>query len=185
MGVDQMDATMVKNLEKKTGKTLKEWKKITRSSGIEKHREMIKYLQNEHRMTYGYANLVTRYARQDDRAKKPTSDELVEKQYSEKEDIRPFYEKLVKAVKKFGNDVEISPKKSYVSLRRSKQFAIIQPSTKTRLDVGLIFKGVEPTSRLEVAGSWNSMCSHRVRVTKKSEIDDELVNWLQDAYNTA
>ena len=66
MDVDKMDATMVKNLEEKTGKNLDEWKKIARESGIEKHREMIKFLQSEHGMTYGYANLVTRYARAPD-----------------------------------------------------------------------------------------------------------------------
>ncbi|MHA2423366.1 MAG: hypothetical protein ACXAEF_01150 [Candidatus Thorarchaeota archaeon] len=52
---------------------------------------------------------------------------------------------------------------------------MIESSTKTRLDIGLFFKGVKPTGRLEAAGSWNSMCSHRICVTEKDGIDDELV----------
>ena len=59
-----------------------------------------------------------------------------------------IYDAVIKSVSRFGNDVEISPKKAYVSLRRNKQFAIVQPSTKTRVDVGINLKSVEPTDRL-------------------------------------
>jgi len=50
-------------------------------------------------------------------------------------------------------------KKGYLSIRRSKQFAIIQPSTATRVDVGIQLKGVEPTGRLEPSGGFNAMLS--------------------------
>ena len=85
----------------------------------------------------------------------------------------------------FGKDVELSPKKGYVSLRRAKQFGLVQPSTKTRVDVGIQLKVVEPTDRLEASGSFNAMVSHRVRVTAASEVDDELIGWLRKAYDAA
>src|SRR5436190_145766 len=54
---------------------------------------------------------------------------LVNSQYAgAKVGLRPIYDAILAAVKKFGNDVEVSPKKAYVSLRRNKQFAIVQPS---------------------------------------------------------
>ena len=88
-------------------------------------------------------------------------------------------------MKRFGPDVEIAPKKTCVSLRRNKQFALVQPSTKTRLDVGLNLKGRKPEGRLEAAGSFSGMCSHRVRVTSKSDVDAELVSWLEAAYEVS
>ena len=45
--------------------------------------------------------------------------------------MKPIHDAVIKAVKKFGKDVEVSPKKAYVGLRRSKQFAIVPPSTKS------------------------------------------------------
>jgi hypothetical protein len=63
--------------------------------------------------------------------------------------------------------------------------AIVQPTTKTRIDVGLVLKGVEPGGRLEKAGSWNAMCTHRVRVESTEEIDEELLGWLKAAYDGA
>ncbi len=112
--------------------------------------------------------------------------ELVDNQYSgAKSELRPIYEAIVSAVSDFGDDVEIAPKKAYVSLRRSKQFGLIQPSTKTRVDVGIILKGFEPEGRLEASGSFNSMCSHRVRITDPAEVNAELFNWLKKAYEAA
>ena len=78
--------------------------------------------------------------------------------------------------------LELAPKKAYVSLRRKKQFGIIQLSTKTRVDVGINLRETKPTGRLEKSGSFNTMVSHRVKVTDKKEVDKELVSWLKKAY---
>ena len=51
--------------------------------------------------------------------------------------------------------------------------------------VGLNLKGVPAKARLEASGSFNSMVSHRVRIEKASEIDQQLVSWLKQAYDAA
>jgi len=79
---------------------------------------------------------------------------------------------------------EVSPKKTYVSVRRSKQFALIQPAA-SRVDVGINLKGTKPTARLETSGSFNAMVSHRVRLSKATELDAELIGWLKQAYHAA
>ena len=116
----------------------------------------------------------------------PAADDLVARQYSgKKEGLRPIYDALIKAVTALGKDVEVAPKKAYVSLRRSKQFALIQPSTATRVDVGINLKGEPPAERLEAAGSFNAMVSHRVRVTSVKDVNAQLKGWLKKAYQSA
>jgi hypothetical protein len=111
---------------------------------------------------------------------------LIDAQYKgHKVALRPIYDALIAAVKGFGRDVEIAPKKAYVSLRRSKQFGLIQPSTTTRVDVGLVLKEVQPSGRLETSGSFNAMVTHRVRVEKQADVDVELIGWLRKAYEQA
>ncbi len=111
---------------------------------------------------------------------------MVAVQYSKgKENLKPIYDLLIQEVSKFGGDVEIVPKKSNVSVRRNKQFALIQPSTKTRIDLGLKLKGKEMTERLEGSGIFGSICTHRIRLTEIDQIDTELANWLQEAYEAA
>ncbi len=89
------------------------------------------------------------------------------------------------AVTRFGEDVEISPKKAYVSLRRRKQFGLIQPSTRARVDVGLNLASAKATIRLEKSGSFNAMVSHRVRLSVAEDVDEQLIAWLQRAYQNA
>ena len=180
---------MISNLEEKTGKKLAEWVDIVNKSGEEKHMAKIKFLKENHGLTHGYANLIVHTAKE---GKVPgldknetSSDALVDAQYEKKPDLKPIYDKLVAALSKFGTDVEVAPKKAYVSMRRKKQFAIIQPSTKTRVDVGINLKGKEASDRLESSGSFNSMVSHRVRISNAKEVNKELLGWLKEAYQNA
>ena len=182
---DEMAASMIANLEEKTGKNLEQWIAIANTSQLAKHGEIVNHLKSEHGMTHGYANLVAHKALKSD-TWTANGGSLVDAQYAgPKAALRPIYDRLATEVAKFGGDVEISPKKAYVSLRRSKQFAIVQPSTKTRVDVGVNLKGVDSTERLEVSGSFNSMVSHRVRVSEPTEVDEELLGWLRQAYEAS
>jgi len=184
--VDEMTKTMLINLEEKTGKNLDQWIQIVNESQVAKHKEIIVYLKSEYGLTYGYANLIALKYRESKEGKPPTGDSLVDTQYSgKKSDLRPIYDAIIEGVISFGKDVEIAPKKAYVSLRRSKQFAIIQPSTVTRVDVGINLKGTEAGDRLEPSGSFNAMVSHRVRITEMDQVDEQLFLWLKIAYESA
>lgn len=175
---------MVQSIEEKTGKPISHWIEVVKKSGIEKHKAIINHLKEEHGFTYGFANLVAHKAKKSDAKSVSETTDLVEIQYIGKELLKPIYDKLMKEIEKFGN-VEIAPKKTYVSLRGKKQFALIQPSTKTRVDVGINSKELEVNDRLEKSGSFNSMCSHRVRLTDESEVNKELINWIKQAYEEA
>ena len=99
--------------------------------------------------------------------------------------LRPLYDAVIAEAIRLGEGVEVDPKKTYVSLRRKKQFALVQPSTARRLDLGLNLKGVEPSGRLEASGSFNAMCSHRVRLESEKDFDVEVKNWLKRAYEAS
>lgn len=181
--VDAATATMIRNLEEKTGKSLDRWVAVARSAGMEKHGELVKHLKADHGLTHGYANLVALYSRG---YGEESGEDLVAAQYAgDKSALRPIYEAVAAAVRGFGGDVEIVPKKTCVSLRRRKQFALVQPSTKTRVDLGIQLKGVAPQGKLEASGSFNAMVSHRVRLESAADVDEEVLGWLRRAYESA
>jgi predicted transport protein len=176
-----------RNLETQSGRSRADWIKLANAQGFAKHGELVAWLKSTQGIGHGYANLVAVRAREAAQgAPAAGSDEQVDAQYAgAKAVLRPLYEQLIATVKAFGADVEIAPKKTYVSLRRSKQFGLIQPSTADRLDVGLNLKGVEQKGRLEASGSFNAMVSHRVRLGKGDKIDADLKKWLRQAYDAA
>lgn len=173
---------MIENIHAKTGKTVEEWIQIVKNKNFSKHGEIINFLKNEHEFTHGYANLVAHKSKENDLSK--NTDELVEIQYLGKEKLKPLYTEVLKFVETLGNEVEISPKKAYVSLRRKKQFATLKPATKTRFEIGINLKGQEPTGKLQ-AEKPNAMCSHIIKIENDESIDDEIKNWLKLAFENA
>lgn len=175
---------MIENLRKNTGKSLEEWTTIVTEQNIAKHGEIIKYLKEKHGLTHGFANLIAHKSKGSDAASVENKEDLIRKQYEGKENFRSIYEKLITAISKFGSDVEIAPKNTYVSVRRKKQFAILYPATKTRFEIGIALKGQEPRGKLE-AEKGNAMCSHKISLSVIADIDKEVIDWIKNAYDKA
>ena len=173
--------TMIANMPEKTGRSLEEWKKILHSKHFVKHSEAVNFLKEEHGVTHGYANTIVTLSKD----KNEIPDDLLKKQYEGKENLKPIYDQLIEVVGKYGTDVIITPKKESVSIIRKKQFALIKPATKTRIDLGLKLRGKETGIRLENSGPFGAMCTHRVKLESLDEINPELVEWLKEAYAKA
>ena len=76
----------------------------------------------------------------------------------------------------------ITPKKGSVSIIRKRQFVLIKPATKTRIDLGFKLKDKPTTERLENSGPFGTMCTHRVKISELKEINSELKKWVEEAY---
>lgn len=183
--VAEQTNSMIANLKEKTGRTAEQWMKIVAAETLEKHGQIVKFLKSEHGVTHGFANLIAHLSLKSAAISQDDAD-LVEAQYAgPKADLKPIYDKVLKSIKGFGKGLEIAPKKTYVSLRHKKQFGLVQPSTKTRVDLGINLKGKKPGGRLEASGSFNAMVSHRVRLETLKDVDAEVVGWLKEAFEAA
>ena len=179
--MDKALQTMINNMPEKTGKSLQQWQQILSKEYFEKHMQAVNFLKKAHGVTHGFANTIVTLSKD----AQDTPDDLITNQYQGKESLKPIYEKIIEAVKPFGKDVVISPKKTAVSLIRKKQFALIKPATKKRIDLGLKLTSIETTDRLENSGPFGTMCTHRVQIFSTHDVDEELLNWLQQAYKKA
>jgi predicted transport protein len=179
--VDPAIQSMIDNLPANTGRSLEEWFAVLDTAGLDKHGEMLAHLKNRYGVSHGYANgIVLQYRA---RGTTASDDDLVDAQYAgARAGLRPIYEALVSAVREFGDDVTLSPKKASVSLRRSKQFALVEPASAKRVQLGINLKDAAPTDRLQAA---TGMCTHKVSVTDVKDVDPQLVAWLKQAYDLA
>lgn len=175
---------MEQGLLEKTGKPLNDWITVVKKQKLDKHKAIIDFLKAEHGFTHGYANFVALKARGADAASHD-ADDLLTNQYKGKENLKPIYEELLKKISNFGDDITITPKKDSVSIIRKKQFALIKPATKKRIDLGLKLKDKTETERLGNSGPFGTMCTHRVQLMDKNEVDKELMEWVKEAYEKA
>lgn len=177
---DKMLQTMIANLPEKTGKTLEQWIAVVKASGLEKHGEQVKLLKDQG-VGHGYASMICHAAKGGFEA---ADDDLLEGQYKGKESLRPIHDAITAYGTKLGKDVEIGHRKTNVTLRRSKNFAVITPASKTRVDLGINLKGMPATARL-LEEKPGGMCTHKVRLESAADVDDEVKAWLKEAYNRA
>ena len=179
--MDSALQTMINNMPEKTGKPLEEWKNILKTKSFKKHSEAVNFLKKEHSVTHGFANTIVTLSK----GEHYTADDLVNNQYKGKESLYPMYKKLLSEIQSIGNDITITPKKTSVSIIRTRQFVLIKPATKTRIDLGLKLRDKPVTNRLGNSGSFGSMCTHCVKITSETDIDKELLNWIKEAYEKA
>ena len=175
--VEEGIQSQLRNIEKEYGKTIDELVLVVTESGLTKHNEVVAMLKQRYGMSHGAAHRVSLTAR--NRAAPPaTADSGVAPPLQE------VYAGLLEKAVSLGKDVEQAPKRGYVSLRRRKQFAMLQPGARW-INVGLVLAKQPPKGRLESAAKWNALFTHRVRVAAKADIDDELESWLKRAYAAA
>ena len=187
--LDKARDTQLKNIQTKTGKSLAELRAVIDKSGLEKHGEIRKMLMDKFGLGYGDANALVHFALTSDgqsaaQAKEASPSDVLAEIYSGgRAPLRPIHDRLMAVIQKFGT-FEIVPKKGYVSLRRKKQFAMIGPAGRGRVELGLNMKDVKATSRLSLMAP-GGMVQYQVDLTSPSEVDKELIGWIRKAFDSA
>lgn len=185
--------TQLKNIQARTGRTIAELHAAVAASGAAKHGERRSWLMVHFQLGYGDANAVALFFNKpvpDLGGGAPTAaatavtDDLLAAIYTgAKSGLRPLHDAVISQIRAFG-DFEEAPKKSYVSLRRKKQFAMVGPATKDSVEIGLNAKDLPAHARLKLQPA-GSMCNATTRITSAAEVDALLTGWLRRAYDAA
>jgi hypothetical protein len=191
--IDQAVATQLANIEKRTGKSLDELKAIVLSCkqnpATSKHTQIVAHLKQALSMGHGDANTLVHIALQSDGASLAAQQDaagadLLDAIYvGAKAGLRPLHEALMARLHEFG-EFEIAPKKTYLSLRRKKQFAMVGPATQTQIELGLNSKTLTGGERLKALPP-GGMCNFKLRLSSADEIDAQLLDWIRSAYAEA
>lgn len=170
------------NLPKKTGKSLQEWIALVEAEGPAGEKERMAWLKAEHQLGRDTAMTILEFAagRQD-----YDPEALVEAMFAgPKAALAPLYARLMELGLSLGEDVKAAPCSTYVPLSRKRQFAVIKPTTRTRVDLGLALVDVAPSGRMAIAkGLGGARITHGIGISSLEDIDEEVVRWLKAAYD--
>lgn len=173
----------IDNVKSKTGKTPEDFAKLAAGKGLSKHGETVAWLKNDFALGHGHATAIAGVILKSGLPKAAPEQKLEALFTGKKQHWRAATGKLIDQISQFGDDVSVSAGGTYISLLRAqKKFAILQPSSAERLDIGIKLKGKAAHGRFEAAGSWNAMVTHRVRIADPKDLDAEVLSWLKNAY---
>jgi len=185
--------TQLRNIQGRTGQTIDGLLAAVRATGLAKHGERRSWLMEQFKLGYGDANTVASFLDKplpdlsgDAPAALPAvheGDPLDAIYAGAKAHLRPLHDTVMRAIAGLG-PCELAPKKTYISLRRKKQFAMLGPATKDLLELGLNAKSLPPHPRLKAMPP-GGMCPYAVRLGSAGEVDEALVGWLRAAYDAA
>lgn len=190
--------TQMRNIQARTGQSIADLHAALNATGLAKHAEKRSWLMQQFKLGHGDANAVVTvqgptYA--DVRAALgaappsgaaptvPAGDPLDAIYAGNKAHLRALHDAVMAAIGPLGPH-EQAPKKTYLSLRRKKQFAMVGPATQALIEIGLNVKGLPPHSRLKAMPP-AGMCNYTVRLGSTAEIDADLHRWLKAAYEAA
>ncbi len=180
-------ATQLANIEQRSGKTWLELASLINSSNLTKHNELVAMLKATLGMGHGDANTLVHTVRQTDTQSAVadlTEQQVLDSLYvGAKAALRPIHDMLLANIQQWG-PFEAAAKKTYVSYRRNKQFAMIGPATNSQLEVGLNIKQLPEDARLKALPA-GQMCNYKVRLKDINEVDSQLLAWLAAAFAAA
>ena len=169
----------VRVLAKQTNEDVDTWNERIRGASIEDESGLRSWLST--RGVTGYAQsllVMERFGYPDFLL--ATADELIEKQYADRPQLRPVYDAIIAAAARCG-ELVIQARKTYVSLVAPRRtFARVQPA-KQRVDLGLRLESCKAGGRLEPSRIHHTM-RLQIALTKPDEVDAEVQNWLERTY---
>ena len=170
------------NIQAKTGKRPRDIASLVRGQGLSRPAEIVAWLKKEFDLGHGHAMAIVSLVRTEGQPPRSIDDKVAAYFSGPKARWRGSFDRLAEAAMTFGPDVAVSGGSTYLSLvKEVRKIAIVQ-AVGERIDLGLKIRGASEGGRLEAAGSWNTMVTHRVRIRDEADLDERVLAWLRQAY---
>lgn len=180
---DMMSA-VTDSMQERTGKTLDEWVQAVQASGIDPldQKAVRNWLKSQHGVLQNSQWAIADASARAAGWERPSVEGYIDSQYQgDKAALRPIFDALREIIESLGNDVSAEGRGGYTPFVRKRQFAAVQASTKTRVDLGLRFREA-PGSNLLSTSSLPGQSTHKLGLTDPSQITDEVINLIRLAY---
>jgi hypothetical protein len=185
-----MVQNLIAGLKTKTGRSMEEWIRLVKKEGPADEKGRRAWLNAKHGLGTNYARWIAEQSAGKGNDGSPKAyfkiaDNYVEKMFSGgKSGLLPIYDALLKLGRSLGGDVKVCPCQTMVPFYRNHVFAQIEPSTRTRIDLGLALKDAKTPKRLVDTGGFakKDRITHRIEISSVDDIDEEVKRWMKKAY---
>jgi hypothetical protein len=178
---EQMRDWAARLLHTRTGQDIQEWNRRIAAAGMADERTLRSWLAEQGVTGYSQGLLVwERFGYPDFMT--TGADELIDGQYADRPHLRPVLDAVLAALPALG-PATVQARKTLISLvgpRRT--FAVVQATTKNRVDLGLRLDNDKPGGRLFAARDLGA-ATLRIPLAGPEEFDEEVLGLLRRAYD--
>lgn len=182
----------VAELPAKTGRSFEQWTELVRKLKQPTAKERRLHLKAEYGLGTNAAWWLVEAAEgtatwdADPDSYLRAADEYVTAMYAgAKAHLFPIFERLIEAGRTLGDDVLVCPCKTMVPLYRSRVFAEIKPTTRTRVDLSLALGDVPESGKLRInvqRVKQGDRLTHIIALETPKDVTAEVKKWLKAAY---
>lgn len=132
-------------------------------------------------LTHGNANALAHAVRACQSGDAATPDAL-DAQYAQAAGLRPVHDEILRYSRTLGDDVDVVVQKTAVSLRRTRQFAMIEARSAKSSDSGSTAAAPTPPGGAQAT---SGMCTHYVDLGSPEEIDGQVTFYGSQRHTAA
>jgi Domain of unknown function (DUF5655)/Domain of unknown function (DUF4287) len=167
-----------------TGKSLQDWLKLVKSSGIGKHNDILEWLRKGHGLNHLQAQLITGIYLNNGKPVYSDENSMLESHFQKCPDMRPLFENISEKIITAFPGTQLIPKKTYLSFTAVREFVAINVKPQ-ELRMGFDL-GDEPfTNTLLKSKLTGPMprISHMLVITEPKQFDKKLLELATRSYN--
>jgi Domain of unknown function (DUF5655) len=174
---------MASLLERRTGQNVEAWNRRIQAARIRDQAGLRRWL-NDQGVT-GYAHRLLVWERFGyPKFMKAGIGDLIGMQYADRPRLRPVLDAVLGVLPEISPVFIVQARKTYVSLVSGRRtFAVVQATTRNRVDLGLRLAKATAGGRLQSArGVGNGSMTVKLGLTSPEDLDAEAIAWLKRAY---
>ena len=180
----ELEKEFIDGAKEKTGKTLDQWLKLVKSSGIEKRNDIMSWLKKGHGLNHMQAQFVAGIYLNDGKPVYIDEGNLLENQFSKYPGMRPLFDAISEKILNSFPGTQLIPKKTYLSFTAVREFAAVNVrSDEIRLGLDL---GTEAfTDKIQKSKLTGPMLriSHMISINNEKQFNKEVQQLLQKSYD--
>lgn len=179
----ELETEFIQTAKNLTGKSLPEWLKTVKVSGLEKRNDILEWLKKGHGLNHMQAQFVAGIFLNNGNPVYGNEQNLLENQFARDNNLRPLFEEIHKRIIKGFQGVQLIPKKTYLSFTGIREFVALNIKT-GEIRIGLDLGEERFTGLLQKAKLSGPMprFSHMIVIYELAQFDNDVMTLIRKSY---
>lgn len=180
----EIEKEFIDTAKDRTGKSLQDWLKLVKSSGIEKRNDILEWLKKGHGLNHLQAQLITGIFLNNGNPVYINENALLENQFLKCPEMRAVFDSISEKIISSFQGTQLIPKKTYLSFTAVREFAAINVKPK-EIRLGLDLGDEAFTESLQKSKLTGPMprISHMIILTESKQFDNKIKQLVQQSFN--